>query len=1433
VARASWSTPPAATDTADVDDLSDTTAGITYSLGTGGDEAAFSINAATGAVTLTGNPNDEAQGSYSFTVVATDAAGNASSQVVTLGINDLDESAPVFTSATTATAIAENSGAGQLVYTAAATDTADVDDLSDTTAGITYSLGTGGDEAAFSINAATGAVTLTGNPNDEAQGSYSFTVVATDAAGNASSQVVTLGINDLDESAPVFTSATTATAIAENSGAGQLVYTAAATDTADVDDLSDTTAGITYSLGTGGDEAAFSINAATGAVTLTGNPNDEAQGSYSFTVVATDAAGNASSQVVTLGINDLDESAPVFTSATTATAIAENSGAGQLVYTAAATDTADVDDLSDTTAGITYSLGTGGDEAAFSINAATGAVTLTGNPNDEAQGSYSFTVVATDAAGNASSQVVTLGINDLDESAPVFTSATTATAIAENSGAGQLVYTAAATDTADVDDLSDTTAGITYSLGTGGDEAAFSINAATGAVTLTGNPNDEAQGSYSFTVVATDAAGNASSQVVTLGINDLDESAPVFTSATTATAIAENSGAGQLVYTAAATDTADVDDLSDTTAGITYSLGTGGDEAAFSINAATGAVTLTGNPNDEAQGSYSFTVVATDAAGNASSQVVTLGINDLDESAPVFTSATTATAIAENSGAGQLVYTAAATDTADVDDLSDTTAGITYSLGTGGDEAAFSINAATGAVTLTGNPNDEAQGSYSFTVVATDAAGNASSQVVTLGINDLDESAPVFTSATTATAIAENSGAGQLVYTAAATDTADVDDLSDTTAGITYSLGTGGDEAAFSINAATGAVTLTGNPNDEAQGSYSFTVVATDAAGNASSQVVTLGINDLDESAPVFTSATTATAIAENSGAGQLVYTAAATDTADVDDLSDTTAGITYSLGTGGDEAAFSINAATGAVTLTGNPNDEAQGSYSFTVVATDAAGNASSQVVTLGINDLDESAPVFTSATTATAIAENSGAGQLVYTAAATDTADVDDLSDTTAGITYSLGTGGDEAAFSINAATGAVTLTGNPNDEAQGSYSFTVVATDAAGNASSQVVTLGINDLDESAPVFTSATTATAIAENSGAGQLVYTAAATDTADVDDLSDTTAGITYSLGTGGDEAAFSINAATGAVTLTGNPNYEAKSSYSFTVVATDAAGNASSQVVSLAINDLDEIPPTAVVTSITQMVDDTGAEGDFVTSDASVDISGTFSGTLGVGESIQVSANNGANWVTATTIIGSVWVATGVALIPGEGTLITRTIDAANNVTPGASEAYTLDTAALASISLNDITADNVVNIAESAGMVAVTGSVGGEVQDGDTVTLTVNGIAHTGAVSGGIFSIDVASSNLVADPDKIVDASVSTTDTAGNSTTATTTKAYGVDVIAPTAVTTTLASITDHTGNPGDFITSDGSVTVQGLFRAPSASVRASRSPRMARIG
>ena len=57
----------------------------------------------------------------------------------------------------------------------------------------------------------------------------------------------------------------------------------------------------------------------------------------------------------------------------------------------------------------------------------------------------------------------------------------------------------------------------------------------------------------------------------------------------------------------------------------------------------------------------------------------------------------------------------------------------------------------------------------------------------------------------------------------------------------------------------------------------------------------------------------------------------------------------------------------------------------------------------------------------------------------------------------------------------------------------------------------------------------------------------------------------------------------------------------------------------------------------------------------------------------------------------------------------------------------------------------------------------------DGDTVTLTVNGNTYTGTASNGAFSIVVSGSDLQHDADSVIDASVTTSDTAGNTATAT----------------------------------------------------------------
>ena len=1192
--------------TATADDSADVSGGVTFSLAEGSD-AALSIDTASGAVTLSTDPDHEAQDAYSFTVVATDAAGNVSEQAVMMGVNDLDEIAPSITSGDAAAAIDENSGADQVIYTATADDSADV------SGGVTFSLAEDSD-AVLSVDPDTGVVTLTTDPDHETQSAYNFTVVATDAAGNAREQAVTLGINDLDDTAPVITSGDTAPAIDENSGANQVIYTVTSDDSADV------SSGVTtYSLAAGSDTA-LSINASTGAVTMSSDPDHETQDSYSFTVVATDAAGNVSEQAVTMGVNDLDEVAPTIASGATATAIDENSGADQVIYTATADDSADV------SGGVTFSLAEDSD-AALSVDADTGVVTLSTDPDHEAQDAYSFTVVATDAAGNVSEQAVTMGVNDLDEVSPTITSAN-AELVVHNSGAGRIVYQATSTDSSDVSEgvsyslsadsdpaltidslsgqvvllddpdsdtqsqylftvivtdesgLTDTLsvtldvdvaplftsadefsvdenivdgvvlaqveavdtvnsdAVISYSLGKTSDTA-VSIDALTGEITFNKETDYESQDSYFAEVIATDENGNVSKQPITLIINDLDEVAPSITSGDIATVVDENSGADQVIYTATADDSADV------SGGVTFSLAEDSD-AALSIDAATGAVTLSTDPDHETQSAYNFTVVAIDAAGNAREQAVTLGINDLDDTAPVITSGDTAPAIDENSGAAQVIYTATADDSVDV------SGGVTFSLAEDSD-AALSIDTATGVVTLSTDPDHEAQDAYSFTVVATDAAGNASEQAVTLGINDLDDTAPVITSGDTAPAIDENSGANQVIYTVTSDDSVDV------SSGVTtYSLAAGSD-AALSINASTGAVTLSSDPDHETQDSYSFTVVATDAAGNVSEQAVTMGVNDLDEVAPSITSGAVASAIDENSGANQVVYTVTSDDSADVSD------GVTtYSLADGSDDA-LSIDGDTGAVSLATDPDHETQSSYSFTVVATDAAGNVSEgQAVTLSVNDLDEVAPSITSGAVASAVDENSGANQVVYTVTSDDSADVSD------GVTtYSLADGSDDA-LSIDGDTGAVSLATDPDHETQSAYSFTVVATDAAGNVSEgQAVTLSVNDLDEVAPSITSGAVASAIDENSGANQVVYTVTSDDSADVSD------GVTtYSLADGSDDA-LSIDGDTGAVSLATDPDHETQSSYSFTVLATDAAGNASGgQAVTLSVNDLDDTAP-------------------------------------------------------------------------------------------------------------------------------------------------------------------------------------------------------------------------------------------------------------------
>ncbi|MBK7675189.1 MAG: Ig-like domain-containing protein [Candidatus Accumulibacter sp.] len=145
---------------------------------------------------------------------------------------------------------------------------------------------------------------------------------------------------------------------------------------------------------------------------------------------------------------------------------------------------------------------------------------------------------------------------------------------------------------------------------------------------------------------------------------------------------------------------------------------------------------------------------------------------------------------------------------------------------------------------------------------------------------------------------------------------------------------------------------------------------------------------------------------------------------------------------------------------------------------------------------------------------------------------------------------------------------------------------------------------------------------------------------------------------------------------------------------------------------------------------------------------------------------------------------------------------NAAGNIGTGHNDTVAIDTTPpLPTITLDaNITADDILNAAEIAGNVTVTGTVGGDAKAGDTVTLTVNGQNFTGTVvdTAGVltFAIAVPGADLSADADKTIAASITTTDAAGNRATADDSEGYTVDTAAPSVV----VDIVDTSLNSGD---------------------------------
>ena len=264
-------------------------------------------------------------------------------------------------------------------------------------------------------------------------------------------------------------------------------------------------------------------------------------------------------------------------------------------------------------------------------------------------------------------------------------------------------------------------------------------------------------------------------------------------------------------------------------------------------------------------------------------------------------------------------------------------------------------------------------------------------------------------------------------------------------------------------------------------------------------------------------------------------------------------------------------------------------------------------------------------------------------------------------------------------------------------------------------------------------------------------------------------------------------------------------------VTVTDLAGNANTTTNAQTLI-VDATPPSAVAT-VTALSADTGTAGDFITNVAAQTVSGTFTGALGAGEKIQVSANGGTTWVDATVGPGSSWSASGVTLSAGTGTLLVQSIDTAGNATAGTGHSYTLQTSGPSAIAtVTALSADTgasgsdfITNVASQT----VSGTFTGTLGAGEKIQVSADGgTTWVDATVGPGSSWSASGVTLSAGAGTL---SVRSID-AANNTTAGTGHSYTLDATPPSETFPTVTLTSDTGASNADFITSNGGVHFAG---------------------
>jgi VCBS repeat-containing protein len=1153
-----------------------------YSIAGGADAARFTISNSTGQLSFVSAPSYEAPADsggnnvYDVTVQVSDGQGGTDTQAIAVTVTNVNE-APTDL-ALSANTVAENAANGTVVGTVSGSDV----DTGDTK---TYSL-TDNAGGRFAINSSTGQLTVANASllNYESATSHTVTARVTDSGGLTYDETFTINVTDVNEAAPRITSngggATALINIAENSTA---VTRVTASD-------ADTRQTLGYSIVGGADAAKFTINSSTGALSFVSAPNYEAptdsggNNIYDVTVQVSDGNGGLDSQAISVTVTAVNER-PTDLSLS-ANTIAEHAANGTVVGTVSGTDP----DAGDTKS---YSL-TNTAGGRFAINRTTGALTVANSTllNYEAATSHAVTVRVTDRGGLTYDETFTINLTNVNE-APSGTNATVT--ITEDTSH---ILTAANFGFSDVDAGDALSAVRIDTLPTAGTLTLSGVAVTAGQVITTAdlaagqlvftpaaNANGTGYARVTFSVRDSTSLYDPTPNQLTVNVTAVnDRPTDLSLSANT---VAEHAANGTVVGTVSGTDP----DAGDTKS---YSL-TNTAGGRFAINRTTGALTVANSTllNYEAATSHAVTVRVTDRGGLTYDEMFTINLTNVNE-APSGTNVTVT--ITEDTSH---ILTAANFGFSDVDAGDALSAVRIDTLPTAGTLTLSGVAVTAGQVITTAdlaagqlvftpaaNANGTGYARVTFSVRDSTSLYDPTPNQLTVNVTAVnDRPTDLSLSANT---IAEHAANGTVVGTVSGTDP----DAGDTKS---YSL-TNTAGGRFAINRTTGALTVANSTllNYEAATSHAVTVRVTDRGGLTYDETFTINLTNVNE-APSGTNATVT--ITEDTSH---ILTAANFGFSDVDAGDALSAVRIDTLPTAGTLTLSGVAVTAGQVITTAdlaagqlvftpaaNANGTGYARVTFSVRDSTSLYDPTPNQLTVNVTAVNDR-PVIT-ANSGSSVAEG---GLDTITNAELAVVDVDNSA---AQLRFSVGTGPAHGRLELTTRPGVALATFTQADLAANrlvyrhdgsetlSDRFTFTVSDGAGGSvGTTTMTLTITPVNDAPTIISDGGTAAAsitVAEHV-TGITVVTGA--------DVDVPVQALTYSISGGADQAQFTIDATTGALSFVAPPDFEAAADangdnvYVVQVRVTDSQGGTAMQTIQVRVTDGAEaisplLPPSLI----------------------------------------------------------------------------------------------------------------------------------------------------------------------------------------------------------------------------------------------------------------